>query len=431
GGGAAAAPATTTTVMVYMAADNNLEAVARFDLNGMEAVGSNGTVDIVVQIDTRSVPVAGSTTAKRLHMLRDGNPNAVTSPVVDDLGERDSADATEVGAFVGWAMSSFPADRYVLILWDHGGGWQGFGTDDSSVTGPMSLGSLSDAIEAALAAQNRQRLDLIGFNACLMGTAEVAHQFAASTRYLVVSEEVEWLPGWQYASVLGSLVANPAMPIRDLAALIPERKGVGLAGLDHEPISTLTALDLERLPDALVAFDTLLAEIQSAGLGNLYEGFGRAAYKSAPFGSPVGGEETYNLRDIGRFLSNLESAAGSSATLRAAAQVARSEFEDVVIAKWSGPVHAQSLGLSILMPLFEIPDTYRDLDLTSGTAWREVLEDFTALSAADSTPPGLDIVAASHLVGPSPREPATLDLEIDGDDAIDLQGGCSNRWRRT
>ncbi len=41
--------------------------------------------------------------------------------------------------FVTWAVSAYPADKYVLILEDHGAGWPGGWTDFSDADDLLAL----------------------------------------------------------------------------------------------------------------------------------------------------------------------------------------------------------------------------------------------------------------------------------------------------
>src|SRR5688572_1646680 len=133
GGGGSPPPAPPSwLVMVYIAADNNLDESVDFDVNLMEFAPNSTKVKTVVQVDTMSVPFNGSTTAKRVLIEHDNDLDVVTSPTMLDLGEINSASPDAVRDFVVWAKAAHPSDRYVLILWDHGGQWGGWGTDESS-----------------------------------------------------------------------------------------------------------------------------------------------------------------------------------------------------------------------------------------------------------------------------------------------------------
>ncbi len=57
------------------------------------------------------------------------------SQEVADLGEVNMADGQTLVDFVTWAVQTYPADKYVLILSDHGMGWPGGWSDPTAGRG--------------------------------------------------------------------------------------------------------------------------------------------------------------------------------------------------------------------------------------------------------------------------------------------------------
>jgi len=192
------------TVLVYMAADNELDPFAAQNLRELaEGAAAPGT-QVIVQIDrhvrfaTDSIvnlpPFSGT---KRLRVesgyLRE----------LADLGETNTADRHVLADFVRWGITEHPAERYALILWDHGAGWQGFGVDESETPrARLALSDVRNAIAEGTQAAGVGRLAVLGFDACLMGTLEVAATLAPYADYLVASEELEPAHGWGYRIVV-------------------------------------------------------------------------------------------------------------------------------------------------------------------------------------------------------------------------------------
>ena len=115
------------TFMVYMAADNDLEPFGIADFNEMETVGSSADVQIIVQFD-RSPEYDQSngnwTDTRRFRVTQDLNTSTISSAVVQNLGEVNMGSPEALVDFVNWAKQTYPAERYCLVLWDHGGGWK-------------------------------------------------------------------------------------------------------------------------------------------------------------------------------------------------------------------------------------------------------------------------------------------------------------------
>ena len=77
-----------------------------------------------------------------------------------------------------------------LILWDHGGGWTGVGPDDTDGEDILTLPEIRSGIAEGLAEVGLDSVDLLGFDACLMATFEVATQVQDLADVMVASEDV-------------------------------------------------------------------------------------------------------------------------------------------------------------------------------------------------------------------------------------------------
>ncbi|RYZ63607.1 MAG: hypothetical protein EOP09_17385 [Proteobacteria bacterium] len=106
------------TLLVYMNGFNSLDDFTTADLNEMEKIGSTDQTSIVVQwasLQTKAV--------KRVYVTKDQDPDQVTSPVVQNLGQTDMGDYRNLVEFVRWAHENYPAKHYFIDVWNHGSGW--------------------------------------------------------------------------------------------------------------------------------------------------------------------------------------------------------------------------------------------------------------------------------------------------------------------
>ncbi len=114
--------------------------------------------------------------------------------------------------FIVWAKKNYPADRYMLVLWDHGGGFaSGYGVDslnDRAAAGEttMKASEIIDAIKGA-----GMKFDVIGFDACLMQNVEYANALEPYADYYLASEETEPGTGWFYTAGFGKLAEDPTL----------------------------------------------------------------------------------------------------------------------------------------------------------------------------------------------------------------------------
>ncbi|MCK4528699.1 T9SS type A sorting domain-containing protein, partial [candidate division WOR-3 bacterium] len=242
--------------IVYLNADNNLETYGIQNLNRMETVGSSDDINIIVQID-RAVGYDNSngnwTSCRRYYVTRDNGSSTINSTLISDLGEVDMGSPTTLKTFVNWAIDNYPADHYFVEIWNHGDGWykdgqtesplfKGASVDNSSGRQiDVSNGELATALSGIKSHLGR-KMDLFGFDCCLMAMWEVMDVCRNYVDVFIGSEEIEYAPGWYYPSFLNSLRSNPNMSAVNLGkAVINGSSQPTLAVVDPLLISTVTS----------------------------------------------------------------------------------------------------------------------------------------------------------------------------------------------
>lgn len=370
------------TVMVFMNGDNDLEEWALGDLNELEQIGSTADVNFVVQLD-RSPDysrIDGNWTGTRRYRVEtDTDPRSVGSPVAVDLGETDAGDPTVIADFADWAIRTYPADHYMLILWDHGWGWsvradgasgpqKGISWDEStnSDISPAQgeLLQILDAVQADIGAP----LDVLGMDACTMANWEIAQQIRGDVGVYLASQDYEDSDGYDYTG-FADLVADPTMDGAALASSV--------ALHFHEiPDSTMSAIDLSRM-DALTAAlngvaDALLTSADPAAM------LSAAAAEAQGFDGP--GSVDHDLIDMLDALAALDPAAAgadpATAAIAAAAASARAAAADAIIVNYNvGGVVKDANGLSLYSPTRGRLDTsWFSATWAAETTWGDFLE---------------------------------------------------------
>lgn len=224
------------TIMVYMCGDNDLESALIKDLNEMEKVGSMSDVNIVVQLsrspfyDTSNENWVG---ARRYFVARDPyedpSPdvppnNTIRSQMVADLGMLNMGTKKALVDFIRWAVGNYPAERYFLILSDHGSGIRPFERRllrraiifSDSFNDYLSNGELKEAFwEASREILNGKPLEILGYDASEMSMIENAYQVRHAAKYLIASQLSEPNDGYPYDRFLGELTSNPNIPTEE------------------------------------------------------------------------------------------------------------------------------------------------------------------------------------------------------------------------
>ena len=190
---------------------------------------------------------------------------------VQDLPE-DTCMAKEkpLADFLSWTKEQYPADRYMLVLWDHGGGVpMGYGHDDlNERTGDME-GMTTMRVSEVVNAVKKSGItfDIIGFDACLMQDIEIATAFEPYADYYLGSEEVEGGFGWFYTHAFGRLASNPGMSSEEFGrAMIAcyDPYNTVTMGDGDKPITTST-LSFVDLALAAPAYQKLEKVLGAAG----------------------------------------------------------------------------------------------------------------------------------------------------------------------
>lgn len=215
------------TMMVFVNADNNLDRFGVLDVQEMEKAGLSKDVNIVVQLDrlnkeTRRYDVTGRAADAA------ADDWGLKAKMVQNMGEVDMGDYKEMVNFVKWSAENYPAEKYLLVIWNHGAGWKkraaeavkGISYDDQSHNN-ISTAQLGTAM-ASIAGVLGKKLDILAMDACLMQMIEVLYEVRENVVYMVASEETEPGDGWPYHLVCPPVVQNPAMSALELAKLIPQ-----------------------------------------------------------------------------------------------------------------------------------------------------------------------------------------------------------------
>ncbi len=182
--------------------------------------------------------------------------------LVKDDGRDSLVKPSTLTRFIKYCKDNYPADRYQLIMWDHGGGsLTAFGYDEKNPgAGSMTLKGINDALSSA-----GVRFDFVGFDACLMATLETGLMLGQHADYMIASEETEPGVGWYYTDWLTKLSADTDMPTVELGKLIVDDYVAFCNRNCSGQKTTLSVVDLAELaatvPEDLTAFATSTTEL--------------------------------------------------------------------------------------------------------------------------------------------------------------------------
>ncbi|MDD3410817.1 MAG: clostripain-related cysteine peptidase, partial [Eubacteriales bacterium] len=209
----AAAQTQTTTILMYMCGTDLQEACVQ-DLYEMSQVSMPDEVRVMIQAGGAKQWADGDLTPNKLNRFEIHSGEWLNMQV---LPHASMGDYQTLLDFIDWGVSSAPADRYMLVLWDHGGGSaDGVCFDETANNDSLSIHEISDALHSYVYEHQGFQLDIIGCDACLMSSYELASHMRWYADYMLSSEELEPGNGWDYTGLLSALCEDPAIDTQSL-----------------------------------------------------------------------------------------------------------------------------------------------------------------------------------------------------------------------
>lgn len=368
------------TILVYMNGDNDLEHFALQDIAEMAVVPDSDKLTILVQLD-RAIDGASPgyssadllslgefTSTKRLRIRF----NEIEE--LDDIGEVNMGDANTLADFVTWGIKESETGHYGLVFWDHGGGWDLFGPDDSHDHDGLKLPEIAAGLRDGLAgAKHKTKLDLVGFDACLMATFETAESVRPYSSLLLASQELEPGNGWDWTA-LSVLSDDPSRSARQWGSEVIEKYAPHVGATRNATLSLVDLDKLGELKEALGDFATDLGKVEPVVVGQV-----RA--QSPEFAAGHGKD----LVDLGTLVSSLSAA---DEAVKSSAKDVLNLLEEVVVTNYHGPDAGYAHGLSLYFPLNPYRFDKEYSKLAGIDAWQKYLTSYLDAGALITELPG-------------------------------------------
>ena len=260
----------TVTVMIYMCG-TDLESkygMGTSDLGEMVKATISDKVNVIVETGGCRAWKNNivSSSVNQIYQVQTGGLRRLES----DFGKSYMTDPDNLASFIQYCKKNFPADRNILIFWDHGGGsLSGYGYDEKQGSGfgvsadTMTLPEIKAALQKGGCV-----FDWIGFDACLMATLETAMVCNDYADYMIASEESEPGTGWYYTDWLTQLSKNTSVSTESIGKTIVDTFVTASQRAQANAQVTLSVVDLAKMsgtvPQALRNF--------SAATTNLIKG---------------------------------------------------------------------------------------------------------------------------------------------------------------
>ena len=361
------------TVMIYMCGAD-LESKNFQGTKTLAEINSTGfdrnEINVVALLGGATAWSRGYDTSK-LTIVELGSRRPVEVGQMDlaNMGEPDT-----LTAFLSYCRENYPAEKYDLIFWDHGGGPnQGVCFDWLFSMDSLSINELVSALSASPFAD--KGLDLICFNTCLTGSVEYAVNLAPFANYMVATADSMYGLDYEWLKTLST----------DESSLVTASHVVdGTYSLNEEvlkrnngqEINSVAAIDLSRVGTVVSAMDDFFPCVSPSINGAAFLQVSQQRRDSLTFGvTESGGSQNRDLADLGDLVLHLRDHAPDKADSLI------SSVREAVVYKKS--VTEQSSGLTIYHPysnkqsLKAFMSVHNDIPLSR--AYSEYIQQFASI----------------------------------------------------
>lgn len=376
----AAAEGEGWTVLVYSIADTDLEPYLLADLEEFAEVGSGENLQVAAMVDRAedysSDPLLGLEDWVGAKYVSIGQGSAEE---LADLGDVDTGDPAPLAEFIARGIADHPAEKYALVISDHGASWPGVGGDEGSGYSSLTLEEIRSGITDGLEQAGLDELDLLGFDACLMATYETASTMAPLADRMIASQELEPGHGWDYRAFQVA-ADDPGVDVDTLGTAIIDGFAAQAEAEGTGADITLSMIDLDRM----AAVDSALAEFSdalSSRAADVAPVVGRERAEVLSFGRDPDPTVDTHMADLGLLAAEigvdaLDVSDQADALIRA--------IGDAVPYQVAGPAALGASGLSIYFPPTEdlLNPDYASVE--SAQAWGGFLASY--FDAGDAIP---------------------------------------------
>ena len=327
---------------------------ASSDIEEMLSAGLSDKIRIVIQ--------TGGTEAWQ---MANANPNRSQRFMIDKDGMRLLEDnhfanmgaAETLSDFFRFCEKTAPADHKIAVLWDHGAGAFGFASDDLYGGDSLTLKEVREAFDDVYTYDPKNpAFEIVGFDACLMASLEVAETLHGYGRYLAASEEVEPGEGWDYTSWLNLLNENPALNGAQVGKAIADsfidyyaKRSVQLEPFGVNFGVTFSVLDINAAHEVYGHYCDLADVLLRDAINDMDSlvTLARAANRTVRYGTSA--YDIFNMIDLSTMIENL------SDEYPAQTKAIMDDIDRAVVYNRASKSMSGSKGISVYFPA-EIPN---------------------------------------------------------------------------
>lgn len=376
------------TIMFYVSG-SNLESdggAASEDINELLSVSNKpDNINIVYQTGgtkrwAGSVTTEGASfNASKIQRWEVGNKKLINKYTSTSNGNM-AASAT-LEEYLKWGVTNYPAQKYGVIFWNHGGAMQGVCIDDN-YSSSYNYDYLMNS-EINLALKNTfndlgltEKFEFVGYDACLMQVQDIAEFNSEYFNYMVASEELENGDGWDYESWIDDLYAGKST----VEVLKANCDGFVTQYGSYSNDQSLSLLDLSKMSSYKTAWENLAknlySNVNSYGKNNFLTFLKKLKY----FGTVDRdqGYEDIGTFDVKDFLNKIPNYSALYNGLSSYVSAVSTALSDLIVYNKKGSSAGESNGLAFYFDsgYYCDPGSVYSSSQTNFTEWKKIVDDF-------------------------------------------------------
>jgi hypothetical protein len=336
-------------------------------INLHELAGSSGLMNVIME----SFGIEPND-AKLYYIVPDNDKNKIISPYTQFPKQLDAANYRTLQDYLKWGFSTYPSQKKLLTINNHGGAYLGIARDDGSGK-IMSVPALARAI-----GNGAGRVDVLSLDACLMSTMEVGYELRNAADVMVGSEDSTIGTGMMYASSLPQIITQSANNEEIARGIILESDRKGVKNIYLRPnrkgripnvftISAFRGSQMENVSHELNNLARLLLANMAAQKQAAKMAFGGAHPLS------IDDDETGGQRDLYEVLSRLNTVI-TDLQIKEAILRAKDALNKAIIISRANNSEKYSQGMAInISPVAVQSPEYQATAFAKDTLWDELI----------------------------------------------------------
>ena len=190
---------------------------------------------------------------------RNGKLNKISSLTKASMGKQATFES-----FLKWGLETYPASKTSVIFWNHGGAMTGCCFDENYNDGLTPIECHNAFTNVRNQLNITEKWEWVGYDCCLMQVQDIALFNSQYFNYMVAAEESEAGEGWDYDTWLDDLYRgeDTETVLSNICDGFVQSYSKAYPGYAND--QTLSALDLSKMAEYKVAFDSFASSMKSA-----------------------------------------------------------------------------------------------------------------------------------------------------------------------